>query len=65
MAEVKYLTPFIQGWQQPESRISENHLGFTLKTAANNSTPQARGTSSQWVKPFLEANLRHTVNAHR
>lgn len=27
--------------------------------------PQAHRTSSKWVKPFLEANLRHKANSHR
>lgn len=28
-------------------------------------TPHAHKTSSKWVKPFLEANLRHKTNCHR
>lgn len=46
------------------SRISKgrvqdiwNHSFFTLKTAVNSTTPS--GTSSKWLKPLLEANLRH------
>lgn len=42
------------------------HLKITQvshKTAATNSSARAHGTS--WVKPFLEADLRHTTNFHR